>query len=353
MADNFTSRRIESRRQNNTSNESKKFPIIGLLAGIFVMFIGFYLFVSGTGNVSIPAGDFTVASGETVATLNNSQKFGISDWRYRLYVKFFAPEVTIKAGDYCTTEAMTLENFLKNGLKQTIVKDNEISITLLPGWNIWDFDAYFAEKGILNAGDFTEAAKENLKKYQSDYQFLANATSLEGFLMPDTYRIYRNSSADAIIRKLLNGFQSKISEDYLALNKEKAYQTLILASIVEREERNAKNRPIVAGILAKRVREGIAMGADATVCYGFQKTFSECTPSFIASVINDHSNIYNTRKTLGYPPTPISAISVSAWNAALNPENSAYYYYLHDNDGVIHYAKTNAEHNANVQKYLR
>ena len=87
MADNFTSRRIQSRRQNNTSNESKKFPIIGLLAGIFVIFIGFYLFVSGTGNVSIPAGDFTVASGETVATLNNSQKFGISDWRYRLYVK--------------------------------------------------------------------------------------------------------------------------------------------------------------------------------------------------------------------------------------------------------------------------
>ena len=109
----------------------------------------------------------------------------------------------------------------------------------------------------------------------------------------------------------------------------------------------------MAGILAKRVREGIAMGADATVCYGFQKTFSECTPSFIASVINDHSNIYNTRKTLGYPPTPISAISVSAWNAALNPENSAYYYYLHDNDGVIHYAKTNAAHTANVQKYLR
>ena len=353
MADNFTSRRIESRRQNNARTDQKKSPILGILVGVFLVFFSLYVYVSGTGNISIPAGDFTVASGETVASLNHSQKLGITDWRYKLYVKFLAPEVTIKAGDYRTTEAMTLENFLKNGLKQTIVKDNEISITLLPGWNIWDFDAYFAEKGILNAGDFIKAAKDNLAQYQSDYKFLANATSLEGFLMPDTYRIYRNSSADAIIRKLLNGFQSKISEDYLALSKEKAYQTLILASIVEREERNAKNRPIVAGILAKRVREGIAMGADATVCYGFQKTFSECTPSFIASVINDHSNIYNTRKTLGYPPTPISAISVSAWNAALNPENSAYYYYLHDNDGVIHYAKTNAEHNANVQKYLR
>lgn len=73
----------------------------------------------------------------------------------------------------------------------------------------------------------------------------------------------------------------------------------------------------------------------------------------MASVINDHSNVYNTRKTLGYPPTPISSVSASSWEAAKNPENSAYYYYLHDNDGIIHYAKNLTEHNANVQKYLR
>lgn len=137
------------------------------------------------------------------------------------------------------------------------------------------------------------------------------------------------------------------------MTPENAYQTLILASILEREEKTEKNRPIVAGILKKRVKEGIAMGADATVCYDYEKTFKECTPTFIASVIRDYDKPYNTRKTRGYPPTPISSVSISAWKAAAHPETSPYYYYLHDNDGKIHYAEGLDGHNANVQKYLR
>lgn len=303
--------------------------------------------------MTIPAGDYTIKSGETVANLNETQDLGITSWRYKLYVKFFAPETNIRAGNYTTTEPMELESFLVDGLKETTPSGNEVRITLLPGWNIWDYDAYFAEKDVLKAGEFEKTAKENFAKYQEDYPFLAGAKSVEGFLMPDTYRVYKNSTADQLIRKLLDGFKNKIASDYNSLDAKNAYETLIMASIVEREERVAANRPVVAGILAKRVKEGIAMGADATVCYGFQKTFKECTPSFIASVITDHSNEYNTRQTQGYPPTPISSISVSAWKAALDPESSPYYYYLHDNDGAIHYATTLAEHNANVQKYLR
>lgn len=56
---------------------------------------------------------------------------------------------------------------------------------------------------------------------------------------------------------------------------------------------------------------------------------------------------------LGYPPTPISSISENTWNAVMNKEPSVYYYYLHDNDGVIHYARTNTEHVQNKQKYLQ
>jgi UPF0755 protein len=108
----------------------------------------------------------------------------------------------------------------------------------------------------------------------------------------------------------------------------------------------------VAGILEKRVREGIAMGADATVCIGYAKTQKECTPSFVATVIAD-KNPYNTRNTQGYPPTPIANVPLPAWNAAIKPEASPYYYYLHDMDGIIHYGRTNTEHVANKQKYLQ
>lgn len=77
--------------------------------------------------------------------------------------------------------------------------------------------------------------------------------------MPDTYRVYKNASADAITRKLLSAFKSKIGSDYASLSAEKAYETLILASIVEREDKSAANRPIVAGILQKRYSEKIAI----------------------------------------------------------------------------------------------
>lgn len=368
---NFSSRSIESRkaannrgnfRENNSRNsrnygEKPKSPLAKFLPIIVFLFLVILLPIYSSkslGETIIEPRTFTVNSGDSISTLNESLNLGLSGWRYKLYVKFFAPDnIAIKAGNYETTEAMTLENFLKNGMKKTATISNEQTIKLLPGWNIWDYDAYFVEKGILNAGDFEKAATENFSKYQAEYKFLAGAKSLEGFLMPDTYRIFKNSSADNIIKRLLDNFEAKIANDYNSLDAKKAYETLIMASIVEREEKNPTNRPIVAGILGKRVKEGIAMGADATVCYGFKKTFKECTPAFIGSVITDHSNIYNTRKSLGYPPTPISSVSASAWNAAFKPEKSQYYYYLHDNNGAIHYATTLAEHNANVQKYLR
>jgi UPF0755 protein len=94
------------------------------------------------------------------------------------------------------------------------------------------------------------------------------------------------------------------------------------------------------------------MGADATVCYGYAKTQKQCTPAFIGTIIQD-KNPYNTRSKQGYPPTPISNISSSTWTAALHPEVSPYYYYLHGSDGVIHYARTNDEHNANKRQYLK
>jgi UPF0755 protein len=157
---------------------------------------------------------------------------------------------------------------------------------------------------------------------------------------------------DEVIRVMLRQFDKKIGTEYLSIDNKKAYQTLILASIVEREERSSLNQPIVAGILSKRVSEGIAMGADATVCYGYAKTQKQCTPSFIATIIRD-KNLYNTRNTLGYPPTPISNMPLSTWQASLRPAVSPYYYYLHGTDGTIHYARTNDEHNANKRQYLQ
>lgn len=96
-----------------------------------------------------------------------------------------------------------------------------------------------------------------------------------------------------ILDRLLSEWQTKIGTTYMTLG-DKAYENLILASIVEREERVSSEKPVVADILAKRVREGIPMGADATVCYGYAKTQKQCTPAFIGEVIYK-KDPYNTR----------------------------------------------------------
>ncbi len=316
-----------------------------------VILLGAAYLVWSVGMVTIPKGKYTIEKGYTTAVLSDKLGFGIASWRYRLWIRFFAPStIVMQAGTYETTVPISIADFLT----KTIVKPLSVdqAITILPGWNSYDIDAYLAWKNIGGVGDFLDTARINFSTYQQDFPFLSGVTTLEWFLYPDTYRLRQEATADDAIRVMLREFGKKIGTSYTTLSLKKAYQTLILASILEREERNIKNQPIVAGILEKRFMEGMALWADATVCYGYVKTQKQCTPSFIGSVIHE-KNSYNTRSKQWYTPTPIASIPLSTWNAAMHPETTPYYYYLHGSDGQIHYGKTNEEHNTNKIRYLQ
>ena len=242
-----------------------------------------------------------------------------------------------------------METIFSTTLKKP--SQTDLTITILPGWNMYDIDAYLSSKKIIEPWVFLIAARDHFSTFIAKYPFLEWHISMEGFLYPDTYRILPTADSYMIIDRLLSEWQKKIWESYKNLG-EKWYEGLVLASIVEREERDPVEKAIVADILAKRVQERIPMGADATVCYGYAKTQKQCTPEFIGSVIALKSP-YNTRNKQWYPPTPISSISQNTWEAVLRDAPSPYYYYLHDSQWAIHYAKTNTEHNLNKQKYLQ
>ncbi len=121
-----------------------------------------------------------------------------------------------------------------------------------------------------------------------------------------------------------------------------------MASLVEEETRTDDERAIVAGILWKRFDAGTGLGVDATVRYALDKPSSALTVSDL-----DTNSDYNTRKFRGLPPGAIASPSLESIKAALHPEASEYWYYLHGTDGQIRYAKTNEEHNENKYKYLR
>lgn len=343
----FSHRSIASRleKKNQTSR----------VVQFFVLFIGFLMFISwyliwSVGQVSVAKGKYDIKDWYTLSVLSEKLWLDVASWRYRLWVRFFAPSVSVDAGTYEVYKSTLMREFVSQTLKSPTYNDQ--SITILPGWSSYDIDTYLVREGVGEVGDFLESSRLNFSKYQSEYKWLTGVNSLEWYYYPDTYRIRRGATMDEVIRVMLRQFDKKIGAEYLSLDSKKAYQTLILASIVEREERSLSNQPIVAGILSKRVKEWIAMGADATVCYGYAKTQKQCTPAFIGTIIQD-TNPYNTRNKQGYPPTPISNISLSTWQAALHPEDSPYYYYLHDTSGQIHYGRTLEEHNTHKRNYLQ
>lgn len=165
------------------------------------------------------------------------------------------------------------------------------------------------------------------------------STSLEGYLFPDTYRVFDDATAEDIIRKMQDNFERKVGEI--------DYDTLILASIVEREVAGSEDRRKVADLFLRRLKIGMALQADSTVNYVTGKN----TPA-LSAIDRNLDTAYNTYLHRGLPPTPISNPGLDSINAVRNPEPNPHWYFLTDTEGSVHYARTLEEHNQNKRRYL-
>lgn len=320
--------------------------IILFLLSISILWIG-YSYIT-IGNAEIQKQDFVISKGDTLYSLPKKLDIPVNSTLYKAWIKMHHSDFNLQLGSYSVGENVTLNWLFDKILSNPLAKD--LTITILPGWNIYDIDAYLSHLGIISSGQFINASTSGFDILQKKYTFLSEAKNLEWFLYPDTYRIRPESSVNDIIDTLLGQFKNQII-DKSDISGNTLYKKLILASIVEREEKNSDNKRVVAGILEKRYKEGIAIWADATVCYPFKLTQKECTPAFIGEHIYEKSE-YNTRSTPWLPPTPISNVSADTFSATIHPQSSPYYYYLHDNDWNIHYSEDLAWHNSNRVKYL-
>jgi UPF0755 protein len=177
----------------------------------------------------------------------------------------------------------------------------------------------------------------------SQAEFLAEASGLEGRLFPDTYHLAPTTSAKELVELLHNNFQKRVGEI--------DSRTLILASLVERETKRDAEKPIVAGILNKRLDNDWPLELDATIQYVLGDS-SEWWPNTTLADRRTPSP-YNTYLNPGLPPGPIANPGLAAVSAARNPQASPYWFYLHTPDGQIYYGETLVEHNANIESYLR
>lgn len=226
---------------------------------------------------------------------------------------------------------------------------NEVTLKITEGWTVKDIDAALASSSIITSGALSNFP---FKTLVSQYPFL-NQNSLEGFLFPDTYNFELNSSPETVLRRFLDTFNIKVWRPTLA-SQNGWYNSLILASYLEREVVSTADRRLVAGIILKRLKLGMPVQIDATVSYAkCGESFTNCREPGVAKADLKIDSPYNTYVRLGLTPTPIANPGQNAVQAALSPQTSGYLYYLTDaKSGKTIFSKTLDEHNANRAKYL-
>lgn len=264
----------------------------------------------------------------------------------------------LEAGTYTFSGSYSRSELIKTILAGPTNK--YIKITVLEWRSIYDIDASLTKKWLINQWEYIALVTDPtiVAKYQAKYPFLSNIniplSTLEWFLYPDTYNVDAgNNIVDQLVYLQLETFKKRVRDAHQSdISSVNRYQNMILASIVEKEEKNNANKATVAWIFFKRLNIWMKLDADITLCYGLHQPYASCTPNIIAKNISDESNIFNTRKKGGLPPQPISNPSVESIVAVLHPQASEYLYYLHGSDGKIHYGRTLEEHNANKQ-YLK
>ncbi len=324
------------------------FFLVGIVVGILFWFV---LISQAPRNFKKDT-IITIYSGMTTRDLSSLLEHqGIirsSEWFHILMRTLLRGEKVI-AGDYIFQEKQSVFSIARR-ITQGDYGDSQIKITFPEG---------------ITRHEITDILSQSIPEFARD-EFLQKTYSLEGVIFPDTYYFFRTQSVDEILtsiqkhwnnKKLLlqNYFVSEEVPQLTTLTKQKfggkqrtLQEIIIMASILEREANNAEESRVVAGILWKRIEKNMPMQVDATFKYTIGKTSSELTRAELQT-----DNPYNTYTRTGLPIGPIGNPGMAMILSTLEPEYSDYWYYLHDPQGKIYYAKNHDQHVQNKKKYLK
>ncbi len=261
-----------------------------------------------------------------------------------------------------TTPPTTTTNTNTGTTTSTTSNNTETNkVTILAWWNIFEIDNYLVSRWLIAKWDYVSYVEsaENISKLSESFSFIYTQKTLEWYLYPDTYEINSwDFKISDLVKKQLENFDAKIYkklfvyEDWTPKYMNEIIESVInLASIVEKEEKNLQEKPVVAWILKRAVRNYQKLWVDITVCYPHRLTEAECKAK-VSEYLNSESE-YNTHFITRLPPTPISNPSYETVNATLNHKETDYYYYLHDASWKVYYAKTLEEHEKNKELYLK
>ena len=335
-----------------------------LLLGCSVeqIYLGFYI-DSQSEALAQPAGaddtpiTFTIEQGQSVSVVaGNLKAMGlIKDTElFRRYVQYKELDAGIQAGTYTLNKTMTIP-VIAQALQKASAPDQQITIP--EGKRLEEVAVIVEEQTNIAAGEFLQMAQTGWQgaDWPQKYGFLSQVpvtATLEGLLFPDTYRLPMEATAYDLIDRMLANFERQVTpemQQQFATRGLTFYEGIALASIVEREAVIDDERPIIAGVFYNRLRDGWPLSSCPTVQYalGYRPDEENWWKGQLYFDDLEIASPYNTYRNLGLPPAPIASPGISSIQAAANPAETAYYFFMVDcnqNNGSHFFAETEAEH---------
>ena len=251
----------------------------------------------------------------------------------------------LQAGEYRFDRPMSVQEVVAKIARGDVYL---LPITFREGLTLREMAQVFESKGFGPAADFIAAASDGQLIHGLD----PAARDLEGYLFPDTYAMVRHATATQLVARMVAGFEKVLTPQLRAAAAARGLsvrELVTLASIVEKETGNPEERPLVAAVYANRLRIGMALQCDPTVIYALQRA-----SRYDGNLTRENLHVdspYNTYRYAGLPPGPIANPGRASLEAAAQPADVPYVYFVSRGDGSHAFASTLNEHNHNVFEF--
>lgn len=287
------------------------------------------------------------ATASQIGKLLKDERLIRSETAFNIYLRQNDLATKLRPGQYGFTRSQSLQEIVEQIVQGQII---QLTFTVPEGYTVEKIGKLLVSKGVI--ADYQVWDQAVHKHY--DYAFLPPANPrqlipLEGYLFPDTYLVSNSSSAEDIIHMMLKNFEQKWQKEFAAEAQQKNMSledTIIIASMVEREALKADDRSIIAGVIQNRLDKGMLLQICATVLYSLKEEKTELSYADLQT-----DSPYNTYQYMGLPPGPIACPGSDAIRAALNPQQHSYYYYVAKGDGSHYFARTYQEHLDAIKLY--
>lgn len=326
------------------------FLVLGLIIAVLV--VAFVQVRSVYQKVDVNADNISVTidtgSGTKVIALQLFEEgLIVSERAFTLAVLISSAHGELQAGTYELSAAMSAKEMV------AILRDGqtkEITVTIPEGLRLVEIAELYSKAGLLESDEFLQATQD-IGDY--DFSFLATApvgADLEGFLFPDTYTFRPEATAEEVVIRMLENFESKIGVflSDIASSDMSLFEIVNLASLIEGEVPHAQDRPIVASVFLNRLEIGMPLQADSTLAFITGKDRIDFTNE--DTLIDDP---YNTYQNTGLPPGPINSPGITSIESALNPDDTDFLFFVSDPETAeTFFTETLEEHNTKVQEVL-